>query len=125
MFTRVLVANRGEIAVRVIRALHELGVEAVAVYSTADAAAMHVRMADQAVCVGPPPASESYLRIPSIIADRPGFADLVSGGLTHAEAVSALGMASAMLHMSAAQRAVYARNKLVSLRGGARLRRQQ
>jgi acetyl-CoA carboxylase, biotin carboxylase subunit len=68
MFDRVLVANRGEIAVRVIRALHELGSEAVAIYSTADREALHVRMADHAVCVGPPPASESYLRIPSVVA---------------------------------------------------------
>ena len=68
MFSRVLVANRGEIAVRVIRALHELGVEAVAIYSTADRDALHVRMADHAVCVGPPPAGESYLRIPSVVA---------------------------------------------------------
>jgi acetyl-CoA carboxylase biotin carboxylase subunit len=68
MFKRVLVANRGEIAVRVIRALHELGVEAVAIYSTADRDALHVRMADHAVCVGPPPAVESYLRIPSVVA---------------------------------------------------------
>jgi acetyl-CoA carboxylase biotin carboxylase subunit len=68
MFSRVLVANRGEIAVRVIRALHELGCEAVAVYSTADAEAAHVRMADRAVCIGPPPAGESYLRIPNVVA---------------------------------------------------------
>jgi len=68
MFSRVLVANRGEVAVRVIRALHELGIEAVAVYSTADEDSMHVQMADRAICIGPPPASKSYLRIPSIIA---------------------------------------------------------
>jgi acetyl-CoA carboxylase, biotin carboxylase subunit len=68
MFSRVLVANRGEIAVRVIRALHELGIEAVAVYSTADAGALHTRLADRAVCIGPPAAGESYLRIPSVVA---------------------------------------------------------
>ncbi len=68
MFSRVLVANRGEIAVRVVRALHELGLEAVAVYSTADRDALHVELADQAVCIGPPPAAESYLRIPNILA---------------------------------------------------------
>jgi acetyl-CoA carboxylase, biotin carboxylase subunit len=68
MFKRVLVANRGEIAVRVIRALHENDVEAVAVYSTADADALHVRLADRAVCVGPPAATESYLKIPSLVA---------------------------------------------------------
>ncbi len=68
MFSRVLVANRGEIAVRVIRAVHELGAEAVAVYSTADRDALHVRLADQAVCIGPPSASESYLRVANVIA---------------------------------------------------------
>jgi acetyl-CoA carboxylase, biotin carboxylase subunit len=68
MFSRVLVANRGEIAVRVIRALHELGIEAVAVYSTADAGALHTRLADRAVCIGPPSASQSYLNIPSVVA---------------------------------------------------------
>jgi len=68
MFSRVLVANRGEVAVRVIRALHELGVEAVAVYSTADEDAPYVRLADRAVRLGPPPATESYLKIPSVVA---------------------------------------------------------
>jgi acetyl-CoA carboxylase biotin carboxylase subunit len=68
MFSRVLVANRGEVAVRVIRALHELGIEAVAVYSTADAGALHTRLADRAVCIGPPSASASYLNIPSVVA---------------------------------------------------------
>jgi acetyl-CoA carboxylase, biotin carboxylase subunit len=67
-FNRVLIANRGEVAVRVIRALHELDIEAVAVYSTADEESLHVRLADRAVCVGRPPAPESYLRIPSIVA---------------------------------------------------------
>jgi acetyl-CoA carboxylase biotin carboxylase subunit len=68
VFSRVLIANRGEVAVRVIRALHELGIEAVAVYSTADEGALHTRLADRAVCIGPAPAGESYLKIPSVIA---------------------------------------------------------
>src|SRR5437763_16340526 len=68
MFKRVLVANRGEVAVRVIRALHESDIEAVAVYSTADRDSLHVRLADRAICIGPPQASESYLRIPSLVA---------------------------------------------------------
>jgi acetyl-CoA carboxylase, biotin carboxylase subunit len=68
VFSRVLVANRGEIAVRIIRALHELDVEAVAVYSTADEDALHVRLADRAVRIGPPPAAESYLNMASIVA---------------------------------------------------------
>src|ERR671932_1249232 len=65
--SRVLVANRGEVAVRVIRALHELGLEAVAVYSTADAGSLPTRLADRAICIGPPPAAESYLRIPALV----------------------------------------------------------
>jgi acetyl-CoA carboxylase biotin carboxylase subunit len=68
VFRRVLVANRGEVAVRVIRALHESDVEAVAVYSTADEDALHVKLADRAVCIGPPQATASYLRIPSLVA---------------------------------------------------------
>jgi acetyl-CoA carboxylase biotin carboxylase subunit len=68
MFDRVLVANRGEVAVRVIRALHELGIEAVAAYSTADAGALHVRLADRAVRIGPPAAAASYLNIQSLVA---------------------------------------------------------
>jgi acetyl-CoA carboxylase, biotin carboxylase subunit len=68
VFQRVLVANRGEIAVRVIRALHELAIEAIAVYSTADEHALHVRLADRAVKIGPPPAAQSYLSMPAIIA---------------------------------------------------------
>jgi acetyl/propionyl-CoA carboxylase alpha subunit len=66
-FRRVLVANRGEIAVRIIRACHELGIEAVAVYSDADVTARHVRIADDAVRLGPPPPSESYLRIDGVV----------------------------------------------------------
>ncbi|AGH51305.1 MULTISPECIES: acetyl-CoA carboxylase biotin carboxylase subunit [Sphingomonadales] len=65
---KVLIANRGEIALRIHRACHEMGIQTVAVHSTADADAMHVRLADQAVCIGPPPAAESYLNIPNIIA---------------------------------------------------------
>ncbi|WP_136637288.1 acetyl-CoA carboxylase biotin carboxylase subunit [Pseudooceanicola onchidii] len=68
MFDKILIANRGEIALRVIRAAREMGIRSVAVHSTADADAMHVRMADESVCIGPPPGTDSYLHIPSIIA---------------------------------------------------------
>jgi acetyl-CoA carboxylase biotin carboxylase subunit len=64
---KLLIANRGEIALRIHRACHELGIKTVAVHSTADADAMHVRLADETVCIGPPAASESYLNIPNII----------------------------------------------------------
>lgn len=66
--SKILVANRGEIALRVMRSAHEMGIKTVAVYSEADREALHVRFADEAVCIGPPPSSESYLRIEKIIA---------------------------------------------------------
>src|SRR5947207_14925081 len=68
MFQKVLIANRGEIALRVIRACRELGLETVAVYSDADRESLHVRFADDDVCIGPPPARDSYLNIPRLIA---------------------------------------------------------
>jgi acetyl-CoA carboxylase, biotin carboxylase subunit len=67
VFHRILIANRGEIALRIIRAARELGVETVAVHSTADASSLHVRFADQSLCIGPPPSKESYLNIPAIL----------------------------------------------------------
>jgi len=67
MFDKILIANRGEIALRIIRAARELGIETVAVYSEADRDSLHVRMADEAVCIGPPPSAKSYLNIPRII----------------------------------------------------------
>jgi acetyl-CoA carboxylase biotin carboxylase subunit len=67
MFKKILIANRGEIALRVIRAAREMGIATVAVHSTADADAMHVRMADESVCIGPPPSGRSYLSVPAII----------------------------------------------------------
>ncbi len=67
MFKKILIANRGEIALRVIRAAREMGIQSVAVHSTADSDAMHVRMADEAICVGPPPGTDSYLSMPAII----------------------------------------------------------
>jgi acetyl-CoA carboxylase biotin carboxylase subunit len=70
MFNKILIANRGEIALRVVRAAREMGIQTVAVHSTADADAMHVRMADEAICIGPPPSSDSYL---SMAADPVGL----------------------------------------------------
>ncbi len=68
MFKKILIANRGEIAMRVIRTAREMGIKTVAVYSTADKDSLHVRFADEAVCIGPPPSKDSYLNIPNIIA---------------------------------------------------------
>ncbi len=101
MFQKILIANRGEIALRVQRACRELGIPTVAVHSTADAEAMHVRLADESVCIGPPAAKDSYLNIPSILSaasitgadaihpgygflsENAGFADMVEAhGLT-------------------------------------------
>src|SRR5687767_6621424 len=78
MFNKILIANRGEIAVRVIRACRELGVKTVAVYSTADSTARHVQLADQSVCIGPPAARESYLSIANVVS---------AAAITGAEAV--------------------------------------
>jgi acetyl-CoA carboxylase biotin carboxylase subunit len=101
MFQKILIANRGEIALRIQRACRELGIPSVAVHSTADAEAMHVRLADESVCIGPPPAKDSYLNIPAILsaalvtgaeaihpgygflAENPRFAEMVEAhGLT-------------------------------------------
>ncbi|HEU4819571.1 MAG TPA: acetyl-CoA carboxylase biotin carboxylase subunit [Qipengyuania sp.] len=76
--TRILIANRGEIALRIHRAAHEMGIETVAVHSTADADAMHVRLADHAVCIGPPAAGESYLNVANIIS---------AAEISHADAI--------------------------------------
>lgn len=79
MFEKILIANRGEIAVRIIRACKELGIKTVAVYSTADAESLHSKMADEAVCIGPPDASQSYLNIPAIISS----ADITGADAVH------------------------------------------
>src|SRR5829696_6521759 len=75
---KLLIANRGEIALRIHRACHEMGIKTVAVHSTADADAMHVRLADEAICIGPPAAAESYLNIPNIIS---------AAEISHADAI--------------------------------------
>jgi acetyl-CoA carboxylase biotin carboxylase subunit len=100
MFEKVLIANRGEIALRIHRACREMGIETVAVHSTADSDAMHVRLADERVCIGPPPARDSYLKIPAILAAaeitgadaiHPGYGFL-SENASFAEAVEAHGI---------------------------------
>ncbi|WP_294541742.1 biotin carboxylase N-terminal domain-containing protein, partial [uncultured Rhodoblastus sp.] len=68
MFEKILIANRGEIALRILRAAKELGIATVAVHSTVDADAMHVKLADESVCIGPAPAKDSYLNIPALLA---------------------------------------------------------
>jgi acetyl-CoA carboxylase biotin carboxylase subunit len=78
MFNKILVANRGEIALRIIRTCKEMGINTVAVYSTADEDSLHVKFADEAVCIGPPPSKESYLKIPSLLA---------AAEITNAEAI--------------------------------------
>jgi acetyl-CoA carboxylase biotin carboxylase subunit len=99
MFDKVLIANRGEIALRIHRACREMGIQTVAVHSTADSDAMHVRLADESVCIGPPPARDSYLNIPAILsaatiagadAVHPGYGFL-SENARFAEAVEAHG----------------------------------
>ena len=100
MFRKILIANRGEIALRIQRACRELGIPTVAVHSTADAEAMHVRLADESVCIGPPPARDSYLNIPAILsaanitgadAIHPGYGFL-SENADFAEMVEAHGL---------------------------------
>ena len=78
MYKKILIANRGEIALRIIRACHELDIKTVAVYSTADEFSLHVKFSDEAVCIGPPPSNESYLNIPRIIA---------AAEITHSDAI--------------------------------------
>ena len=75
---KILIANRGEIALRIHRAAHEMGIKTVAVHSTADADAMHVRLADEAICIGPPAATDSYLNVPAIIS---------AAEISHADAI--------------------------------------
>ncbi len=97
---KLLIANRGEIALRIHRACHEMGIRTVAVHSTADTEAMHVRLADEAICIGPPAARDSYLNIPAIIsaaeisgadAIHPGYGFL-SENAQFAEIVEAHGL---------------------------------
>src|SRR4249920_2501707 len=101
MFEKILIANRGEIALRVLRACKELGIATVAVHSTADDTAMHVRLADESVCIGPPPARDSYLNMAAILsaasitgaeAIHPGYGFL-SENANFAEMVEAHGLA--------------------------------
>ena len=100
MFKKILIANRGEIAVRIIRTCHELGIEAVAVYSTADRTSLHVQLADEAICIGPAKSKDSYLNMKNILqaaistgcdAIHPGFGFL-SENATFSRLVEACGL---------------------------------
>src|SRR5881275_658681 len=112
MFDKILIANRGEIALRVLRACKELGIPTVAVHSTADEDAMHVRLADESVCIGPPAARESYLHLPSILsaavvtgadAIHPGYGFLSENArfaeMVEAHGISFIGPAPAHIRM--------------------------
>ena len=102
MLEKVLIANRGEIALRILRACKEMGIRTVAVYSKADRDLMHVRLADEAVCIGPAPSVNSYLNIPAIIsaaevtdadAIHPGYGFLAENAASNAPALSSSGRA--------------------------------
>ena len=137
MFEKILIANRGEIALRIHRACREMGIRTVAVHSTADAEAMHVRLADESVCIGPPPARESYLNMPAIIsaatitgadAIHPGFGFL-SENARFAAMVEEHGftfIGPSPDHLSLMGDKVQAKDAADALRhpGGARLRRR-
>jgi acetyl-CoA carboxylase biotin carboxylase subunit len=112
LFQKILIANRGEIALRIQRACRELGIPTVAVHSTADAEAMHVRLADESVCIGPPPAKDSYLNIPAILsaasitgadAIHPGYGFLSENGafveMVEAHGLTFIGPSSAHIQM--------------------------
>jgi len=111
MFKKILIANRGEIALRIIRTCKEMGIKTVAVYSTADKESLHVRFADEAVCIGPPPSAQSYLNMPSILAAaeitnadaiHPGYGFLSENekfsGLCRDHGIKFIGASPEMIH---------------------------
>ena len=95
MFNKILIANRGEIALRIIRTCREMGIKTVAIYSTADRESLHVRFADEAVCIGPPASAESYLNVPKIMA---------AAEITNADALSSLAICSPSIRAMASWR---------------------
>jgi len=110
MFKKILIANRGEIALRIIRTCKEMGISTVAVYSTADADSLHVKFADEAVCIGPAPSPQSYLSMPNIIAAaeitnadaiHPGYGFLSENatfsGMCHDHGIKFIGASSEMI----------------------------